>query len=141
MTQLLIAKSEKYITYDFTCTVLDIFHTFGSNVAGCMLVPICWSTTCVSWPSSTDGGIPRTTGEMFIVGKIWNDAWKALIPATVLELIDKVAEAFGRLLEIVDNLEELLDLNLDNFGELSDAFVTPLVKQGTKISWLKDGAY
>ena len=52
----------------------------------------------------------------------------------MLELIDKVAEAFGRLLEIVDNLEELLDLNLDNFGELSDAFVTPLVKQGTKIS-------
>ena len=69
---------------------------------------------------------------MFIVG-----AWKALITATVLELIDKVAEAFGRLLEIVDNLEELLDLNLDNFGELSDAFVTPLVKQVTKISWLK----
>lgn len=59
---------------------------------------------------------------MFIVG-----AWKALITATVLELIDKVAEAFGRLLEIVDNLEELLDLNLDNFGELSDAFVTPLL--------------
>lgn len=50
-----------------------------------------------------------------------------MITATVLELIDKVAEAFGRLLEIVDNLEELLDLNLDNFGELSDAFVTPLL--------------
>lgn len=50
-----------------------------------------------------------------------------MITATVLELIDKVAEAFGRLLEILDNLEELLDLNLDNFGELSDAFVTPLL--------------
>lgn len=57
-----------------------------------------------------------------------------MITATVLELIDKVAEAFGRLLEIVDNLEDLLDLNLDNFGELPDAFVTPLVKQVTKIS-------
>ena len=59
----------------------------------------------------------------------------------MLELIDKVTEAFDRLLEIIDNVEELLDLNLDNFGELSYAFVTPLVKQVTKISWLKDGAY
>lgn len=59
-----------------------------------------------------------------------------MITATVLETIDKVAEAFGRLLEIVNKEEELLDLNLDIFGELSDAFVTALAKEVTKIRWL-----
>ena len=63
------------------------------------------------------------TGGIFIVGRIWNPVWETLTIATALELIDKVVEAFDRLLEIVDKVEEVLDLNLGIFGELSDAFV------------------
>ena len=123
MPELLIAQREKYITCDFTCTVLDIFLSFGSNVVGSLLGPTGGSRTCVSWPSATVGETSTATGGMFVVGRIWNPVWETLTIATALELIDKVVEAFDRLLEIVDKVEEVLDLNLGIFEELSDAFV------------------